>query len=256
VPILAILPLVGPNSFPNGDSIMPRLLVLTANSKTTPLSRLPTPPKLLVFNAWFTFDFAKIIKPYVDAVVGADGRIGDQSGNTFCQNLLYCFRAVPICWRCIFFGEEAVNIAGYEDSKVELDHREGSDPEKLIFYARPELMAAFELTEEGNPKKVGGDYQIELRLRGVAFTIDTVTYQVCHPSFKEKDRFWEIAGATSPEFATDDFSSYGDVTIRAVAWFRDRGIGIESTLLTALNRYYGDSPSAEIGNAIGDIAAR
>ena len=218
------------------------------------LKQLPSAPRLLVLNACFTADFAKDLEPYVSAIVGAHGRIGDEAARFFAKTFYSVLSRSESVTRAFALAKVAAQTDGYDASMLQLMHSKASKADGLVFYARPELMASFRFDENGELSKKRTMYRMELWLRGVAQSTDSVTYQISHDLFEKKNQsFWEINRSESSKFTTDDFSSYGDVTIRAVVWSKDRGLGIELSLLDALKRHYGDSPSPKVRRALDDI---
>jgi CHAT domain-containing protein len=209
---------------------------------------LPVRPRLVVLNACSTSELCTAVKPYVGAVVGTSGRIGDLAAQQFSKNFYTTLGASQSVAAAFELAKLSVNLAGYEGDMLELKYAENLDPEKLIFYATPEIMACFN-TKGGKPEITKENYELTLWLRGVDENIESVTFQACH-DFKEP--FWEVLRSTSPTFESD-FSTYLNVILRAVAWSKERGIGTESSLVSALERHYGEKPSAVIKKAIDDL---
>jgi hypothetical protein len=117
-------------------------------------------------------------------------------------------------------------------------------------------MARFNLGEDGKPTIEDDHFDVVLWMRGVDQHIHSVTYQICHDSYRRKDRFWEVYRSEASDFCTDDFTTTGDVTIRATAWSRERGWGVESSVSAALDRYYGPNAKPNIAQAIRALATR
>ena len=227
--------------------------LLSVHDFSVILQRLPVAPQLVVLNACFAASFASALVPHVSVVVGADGSIGDRAARLFSRTFYSVLSRSQSVAAAFELSRAQIRLGGYDDAKLGWDHSRLVDPETLVFFSHPELMGALKLDKGKNPIRTGGDYNIDLWLRGVSQNVDLVTYQVCHESFKGKHQFWEVKRETSQEFWTDDFASYGDVTIRIVAWSKERGIGIELRLSRALRRHYGSSPSPRIAKALGDV---
>jgi hypothetical protein len=112
------------------------------------LQRLPQAPQLLVLNACFTADFSKALVPHVLAVVGAEGSIGDDAARLFARTFYSVLSESQPVGAAFDLAKITVNLAGYDGAKIDLKFPPSSDPEKLIFYARPDLMASFRLDEK------------------------------------------------------------------------------------------------------------
>jgi hypothetical protein len=215
------------------------------------LHRLKVRPKLLVLNACSTAEFSNVVRSYVGAFVGASGKIGDAAAQNFSRNFYTNLANSQSVSAAFELAKISANLAGYEGDMLELKSPENSDPEKLIFYGQPELMASFFLSNDGKPTlEKDKTFRLKLWLRGVDQNIESVTYQACHESFKYQ--YWDILRATSPSFETN-FFCHGELIIRAVAWSKDRGTGIESSLLSALERHYGEAPPASIAEMIATV---
>jgi hypothetical protein len=248
---------------------------LTAEHLNTILRHIPEKPKLIVLNACHTSKFAEAIEPYVSVFVGSNGRIGDKAALHF-SKVFYTNLACSLPISAAFeLAKVSVHLAGHHSHLLELLPAKEVDPINVIFYGRPELMAGFSLADAGDPITLKGQttkekpniqqysapqeqhphYKLELWLRGVDRDIESVTYQVCHKDFQGENGFWEVSRATNAQFYTD-LETYGDVTIRAVAWSKERGMGVECSLVTALERNYGKTPPKPIEKAINTLKAR
>jgi hypothetical protein len=215
------------------------------------LKNLKARPKLIFLNACHTADFAGTLKSIVDVVMGARLEIGDDAAREF-AGTFYRGLASGISVKASFgLARSNLELSGHDGTLLMLQEREGVDADSIRFFGHPELMASFVVDEGELKRKKNGEFNFWIWLRGVEERIDSVTYQVCHDHFK--DPYWEITRSESQDFTTVDFWSFGDVTIRATAWARHRGIGIESTLVGALKRRYGENPPKTIARAIKEV---
>jgi hypothetical protein len=209
-------------------------------------------PRLVVLNSCYSAAQADALLEFVDVVVGMSGRIRDGVARAFSAAFYtYLAESCPT-FDAFTLTHVGMVSSGYDGSQFVLRERNpGVSARGLVYFGRPELMVRFVCDKNGKPE-YGDDehYSIELFLRGVDQRVDSVTYQICHDSFRKKDRFYEIRRSESANFLDDEFRTKGDLTIRATAWSRDRGIGIESTVGQALRRYYGRKPTAIIRRAI------
>jgi hypothetical protein len=225
-------------------------VVLTKKDLTTIFKNIPTRPRLVVLNACSSAEVSGELKNWVGVVIGANGRIGDDAARRFAARL-YAGLGQSCSVNAAFeLARIELKVNGYDSNQLVIDYLPANTPQKLVFYARPEMMARFELSKRGTPKVTDGTYSLHLWMRGVDQTVDCVTFQICHDSFKRKDRFWEVNRAESNTFWTDDFRTYGDVTVRATAWSRDRGVGTVTSISSALRRHYGQHPKAHIAEAM------
>jgi CHAT domain-containing protein len=227
---------------------------LTASDFAAILKELPHPPKVVILNACHSAKFSSVIAPYVKAVIGSNGEIGDAAAVHFSKEFYGGLAKSQSIAASFALASASVGLAGYDAGSDMLQLiQSGGAAESIVFYAVPELMASFAL-EKGTPcKDKHGDYELILWLRGVDATIDTVTYQACHMSYTHP--FLEVTRSTSQCFQTDDYVADGEVTFRITAWSRDRGVGVSSTLSSALRRHYGASPRPAIRKAIYIIEA-
>jgi hypothetical protein len=143
-----------------------------------------------------------------------------------------------------------LKMAGQDPCQVSLAHLPENDPDKVVFYSRPELMASFVLNRAGKPEVDEDHYDIHLWLRGVDQNVESVSFQINHDSYECVDRYWEVNRHESASFLTDDFRTSGDVSLRATAWSRDWGTGTQSMLSDALVRNYGIDPEPAIAKAL------
>jgi hypothetical protein len=218
------------------------------------LKCLETRPRLIFLNACHTEDFAAALKSIVDVVLGARREIRDDAAREF-AGTFYRGLASGVSVAASFeLGRSHLELSGHDGTMLMLQERDGVDADRLRYFGHPELMASFVDDDGELVQKRNGEYNFWIWLRGVEERTDSVTYQVCHDDFKEP--YWEIRRSESQNFTTSDFWSFGDVTIRATAWTRHRGIGTESTLAAALRRHYGEKPQKEIAKVIADVESK
>jgi hypothetical protein len=227
--------------------------VLTKRDLGAIMENVPTRPRLIVLNACFSLELADELVKWTEAVIGADGAVGDEPARRFAVSLYRALGKSCSVQAAFTLAKTELKVSGYDSDYLSLRPRPGINPSDLIFYGHPELMASFVVTKSGAPVVSNGHYHIFLWLRGTDQSADTATFQICHDSFKLKDRNWEVARSESVTFLTDDFWTSGDVMIRAVAWSRGGGTGIETSVVTALKRYYGAKIKPEILRALQAI---
>ncbi len=212
-------------------------VVLTANDLSLIFTQITVKPKLVVLNACSSAELIDEIAKHADVVIGMDGRIQDRFGLLFARHFYSAL------------GNSYSVMGAYELTRMQLNKdwldylviktKTNVDPDKIIFYGQPELLARFALeSEKPITDKRGESYNIILSLRGVDHDVDSATFQICDNTFSKKDRFWEIQRSQRGDFKTDDFWTNGDVKIRFVAWSCENGVGGESTVSGALKRYY------------------
>jgi hypothetical protein len=219
------------------------------------LENLPKRPRLIVLNACYSAQLAVELVKWVDVVIGADGAIGDDPARRFAISLYGAMGKSVSVYAAYKLAKTELKVAGYDAGCLTIDHRPEIDPGKLVFYAHPELMAQFVLSESGKPKVSKGHYYLYLWLRGVDELFECASFQVCHDSFAIEDRYWDVTRSESSTFSTDDFFTRGDVTIRVTAWSRDHGVGVEASVGAALRRHYGDQLKPEILRALEAVEA-
>jgi CHAT domain len=224
--------------------------IITKRDLGAIMESIPAKPRLIVLNACFSAELADELVKWTEVVIGADGAIGDDPARRFAVSLYRALGKSCSVHAAFTLAKTELKISGYDSDCLSLRPRPGIDAGDLMFYGHPELMASFVLNKSGTPMISDGHYHIYLWLRGTDQSADTTTFEVCHDSFKQKHRYWEVARSESVSFLTDDFWTKGDVVIRAVAWSRGRGIGIETSLATALKRHYGAKIKPEIAKAV------
>jgi hypothetical protein len=238
------------------------LSVLADNGQTAVLTKLdlaaimesiPVKPRLIVLNACFSAELADELVQWTEAVIGADGAIGDDPARSFAVSLYRALGKSCSVHAAFTLAKTELKVSGYDSDCLSLRPLSGVDLGDLIFYGHPELMASFVINKSGVPEVSKRHYHIYLWLRGTDQSADTATFQICHDSFKLKDRNWEVARSESVSFLTDDFWTSGDVMVRAVAWSRGGGTGIETSVATALKRHYGAKIKPDILKAIKTI---
>jgi hypothetical protein len=227
--------------------------VVTSHSLRTIFRNLPAVPRVIVLNACYSTEQAAALARYVDVVIGVRGEIEDTIARRFAASFYASLAFSSSVASAFELAAEELTMSGHDSRQVSLQPRKGVDPHEIIFYARPQIMARFIVSRDGHPKKrSSGEHKILVSMRGVDQNVDAVTYQVCYDEWTEP--FWEVTRAEDSAFSTDDFASKGDVTLRATAWSKGLGIGVESRLSTALRQSYGDSPTKRIARAIQVIA--
>lgn len=217
----------------------------------TIMDSIPVPPTLVVLNACYSDELTSALAKTVRVVVGASGAIPDLVAHRFAGQFYEAIGRSLSIRSAIALAKCELGINGF-DRDVIRAHAENDADLDIAFQAWPELMASFKVDQAGTPVVEKGHFHCMLWMRGVDQNISSVTYQICHESFQES--FWETLRSEATNFWTDDFKTYGDVTIRATAWARDRGIGVASTVSDALRRHYGHSPSPVIKKAIKELA--
>jgi hypothetical protein len=227
--------------------------IITKRDLGAIMESIPAKPRLIVLNACFSAELADELTKWAEVVIGADGAIGDDPARRFAISLYRALGKSCSVRAAFTLATTELKISGYDSSSLSLCPKPGVDAGDLIFYGHPELMASFVTKKSGTLVISDGHYHIYLWLRGTDQSAETVTFQICHDSFKPKDRHWEVPRSESITFLTDDFWTSGDVIIRAIAWSRGCGTGIETPLVTALKRNYGVKPKPEILRALQAI---
>ena len=228
-------------------------VALTKDHLADIFRNLPSRPRLVVLNACFTSQLADELAGWADVVIGATDGISDSLARQFAANLYTSIGQSCSIGAAFELARTQLSISGADPRRFLLRSASRTGPEEIVFHARPEIMARFKVTKKGNVRKSHRHFQIELWMRGVDQAVDSVTYQICHDSFRKEERFWEVIRVESTSFWTQNFTSTGDVTLRATAWSRDRGIGTETTLGRALRRNYGPKPAPAIGRALRQL---
>jgi hypothetical protein len=225
-------------------------VVLTGKELGEIIKTLPVKPIMAVLSACHSAVLLNHVRKWVDVAIGFKDRVTVDTSRDFSAALYrHLGRDASIETA---FSLACIDVGATNSNLFKMKPREGSDLGKIVFHGTPEIMAEFEM-KAGAPVHSGLDYSILLRMRGVDKGVDAVTYQVCDRGFKKKERFWEVRREDSADFFYDDLETYGDVTLRATAWWGTRGVGVETTLAEALLRHYGQTPDAEIALAIGSL---
>lgn len=232
---------------------------LRAEISETDLSRIfksiKVRPAVAVLNACYSDELSGALSQWVKVVVGVAGAIGDLVALRFAAQFYQAISHSLSLGDAVELARAELGVNGYDPDLIQTRAREAKDL-TLSFPARPELMARFNLGPNGEPTTEDDHFDVILWMRGVDQHINSVTFQICHDSYKKKDRFWEVYRSESPDFCTDDFTTTGELTIRATAWSRDRGWGTESSVSAALRRHYGDQPTPAIAEALKTLASR
>ena len=218
------------------------------------LECLPVRPRLILMNACYSAEMSKALSGIAEVVIGVRGKIGDPAALDFARSFYSALATSCSVGAAFTLASIELSLSGSDEGLVQIDCGKDVDPRRMVFHARPELMARFRMARD-EPVVREGHYGIELWVRGADRTIDTVCYEIHHDSFATEDRYWEVARSESSEFLTEDFTPTGDVTIRIVAWARDRGLGAESKVSDALRRNYQDQASEAVAAAIAAVAA-
>ena len=231
--------------------------VLTAKDFAKILSNIARRPQVVFLNACYSANLSDAILPFIDAVIGADSEIQDQAAIRFSTRFYSALANSCTLGAAFSLAQIELKVSGYDESQIKLHMNSPATATRLIFYARPELMAKFCDKEDGGLDVTNGHYNIVLYVRGADQNVGSVSYEICDKSYRRKDRYWEVARSESPIFMVDDFSSTGEITIRIVAWARTNGTGVESTLSEALHRHYSNEPPRDdISEAINIIRSK
>jgi hypothetical protein len=230
--------------------------IITSGNLRNLFAHLPHRPKLVILNACYSVEIARVISEHVPVVIGMSGAIPDQVALRFTSQLYQAIgqscsirQAIELT-RCEFDANEL------RGDLIRVDAQDEADLDAVRFFARPELMAKFVLDKKRRPEMYKDHFKIDLWMRGVDQNIEAVTFQICHDSFAKKERFWEVARSEHAAFWTEDFHTTGDVTIRATAWSSGRGVGVETTVSNALRRFYDSQADARFVRVIEELAMR
>jgi hypothetical protein len=216
------------------------------------LQKLRCVPKLIFLNACYTDEFSQVLGLCVPAVIGAIGRIDDQAAATFARTFYSILARSLSIGETFELAKQNFPVIGGDPELLKIRVSNPSILKQLKFYGRPKLMARFKVNAKQKPIKKSGQFRMELWLDGVE-EVDSVTYQVCHETFIGKNALWEVRRDESRDFWTEHFKSYGDVTIRVIAWSKGRGVGVETSLARALRRHYTGKVSSVIADALKHI---
>ncbi len=205
---------------------------------------------LCLLNCCYSSVQAAAISRIVDVVVGARGELPDDLATLFSSILYEWLGHSRTIGDAFDIAKTQVVLSGANPNAFVI---RGSPRtlKDLCFYGAPEILAEFRLNRAGNPVQADTDdeeYEIYLWIRGAEDYATSVVYEACDDSYDE--RYWEVGRVDDSQFKTYDFTSYGQLTIRAVVWSGDRGIGISSTLTEALARFYGPTPRRKIRETI------
>jgi hypothetical protein len=118
---------------------------------------------------------------------------------------------------------------------------------------KPEILAKFELEDDGKPSFVAGDllkhYSIQVFLKDAPSDISSVTYKL-DPTYHQPIR--KVPNVV-PAFE-ESLTSYGDYEVQAALDARHGATMLKTSLSEALEKYYKDHEFApEIAKAIEDI---
>lgn len=211
----------------------------------------PNPPSVVVLNACYSNAFENAIKERVDVVIGTTTQQSDDTARLFAESF-YRHLGNSLSIKCAFqLTKLELKTNGYQWRNLSIKHRGKVDPNEIVLYARPELLAMF---QNATPSKKGS-YRVDLYLRGVDQNVAAVTFQRVDTGWGCKATWWETTRAESTD-TKYPFKSWMDTncdsTMRVVAWSRnpDFGFGIESTVVAALKRHYGERPDPKIDSAI------
>lgn len=205
-------------------------------------------------NACYSAEMSKALSGIAEVVIGVRGKIGDPAALDFARSFYSALATSCSVEAAFTLANIELELSGADTGLLQIEYRKDVDPRRIMFHARPELMARFRMAHD-KPVVRNGHYEIELWVRGADRTIDTVSCEIHHDSFATEDRYWAVTRSESSEFLTEDFATSGDVTIRIVAWSRDRGLGAESKVSDALRRNYYGQGSEIIVAAIAAVAA-
>ncbi len=221
--------------------------VITSNDLETLFSLLGESIKCVILNSCYSVLQAEAISKTISCVIGMTAPISDIAANEFASIFYRTLGSGSTIKQSFDVARAALSLRGHgEEAFPMLYERTSEIADTIRLFLKPRICASFVLDKSQKPMKRGKEYRLEVWIENAPTDVIEVVYHYNYPDVEDA---FEVLANNGTRFLSEA-SLYGNIQIRAMLWWANKGIGIVRMLSEALTDFYEKNSNKSVQTAL------